>query len=408
MRYRLTTILLFGFLFAVLTLQPLLVQGVDTSIPHIDLQDVEPLDAAQLLGRTAMIPPAFATLHKKGATYASPKATTQFEITVRNYDRYPHRYWIHETLPPELQFVSAENGLTYHPETHELTWSGHITPGKLEYIIEPAALSLPYIDLGEYGLPNLCSALCDDITLTYTFGSQNHTASLFGSHQRQLSLSTNGVILGSQDSEAAATAHPRWLPNRDTPNFTIAGLWQDLDMTNAGRWHVAILQGLITGHDVFYAQWHDAPHKNNPNATSRFAIAIVLDGEGGLNGHLFYIYDLISHPEVLTKQGYTIGIEDHIGSRGTTHAYAPCCNESTTPQGFPPASNVVLHLKPHLLGENYHRTLTYTAVVNADVPETVVSTVTAISDSADPTANNVWSSHYLYVRAQQFLPIVQR
>lgn len=415
MRSHHAVILLLGFVFAVCMLQPLRAQEHvhETALPHINLQTsgFEPLDSTLLLERTSTEPSSFATLKKSGTRYAAPQTTTQFEITIHNYDRSPHTYWVSETLPVELTFISAENGLTYNPTTHQLHWSGRIDPGHLEYIIEPTTQPLPYIDLGAYGVPNSCTALlahdnhCDDATLTYHFGTQNYTASLFGSTQRQLSLSTNGVILGSQDNE---TTHPRWLPHQETPNFTIAGLWQDLDMTSAGRWHVAILQGLLTGHDVFYVQWHDAPHKHNPDITSRFAIAVVLDGDGGLNGHVFYLYDLISDPHALTIEGYTIGIEDRIGSRGTTYAYAPCCGDGTTPQGLPPTSNVTLHLKPHLLGTNYSKTLTYTAKVEAQVPEIVASTVTVNSDSSDPTVNHVWATHYLSVREQLFLPFVQR
>ncbi|MGB1249622.1 MAG: hypothetical protein ACPG8W_03250 [Candidatus Promineifilaceae bacterium] len=410
-------LLLLGFILAVIALPSLLAQASteQPEIPIIELTRAgfDPINARDLLGQDNSTGWLFAPLQKYGATYVSPQAATQFEIVVSNYDRYPHHYWVRETLPSELQFVSAENdALQYNPSTRQLTWFGSIYPGQLEYIIEPATLQLPYIDLAAYNVPTSCDLAislhgnCDDAIITYNFGALNYTASLFGSSQRQLSLSTNGMILGGQES--SATNHPRWLPNWETPNFSVAGLWQDLDMTSAGRWHVAILQGYIEDHDVFYAQWHDAPHKYNPNLTSRFAIAVILDGEGGLNGHVFYLYDLISDPAALAAEGYTIGIEDSIGSRGATYAHAPCCGSWTTPQGFPPTSNFSLHLKPHLLGTNYSQSLKYTAIVDAQVPETVVSTVTAVSDLADPAINNVWASHYLYVREQRFIPIIQR
>ena len=411
--------LLLGFVATLITIPALLAEESEqlSAIPIINLSETAfaTIDTQELLERGNSTPDSFATLQKHGATYAESQATTQFEITISNYDRYPHHFWVRETLPPELDFVSAENSdLQYNPATRQLSWYGSINPGHLEYIIEPASLQPPYIDLGDFNVPNICTHLinlygaCDDTTVTYNFGGQDYTSSLFGSSQRQLSLSTNGIILGSEENGATPTHHPHWLPSWEMPNFSVAGLWQDLNMTDSGRWHLAILQGYIAGHDVFYVQWHDAPNKQNPNITSRFAIAVVLDGAGGLNGHVFYIYDLISNPTALAAQGYTIGIEDRIGSRGTTYAHAPCCEETTTPQGVPPIGDLVLHLKPYLLGADYSKTLTYTVQVEAQVPETIASTVTASSDSADITVNDVWSTHYLYVREQVFLPLVQR
>ena len=37
----------------------------------------------------------------------------------------------------------------------------------------------------------------------------------------------------------------------------------------------------------------------------------------------FFIYDNISDPAQTVAQGYTIGIEDKLGVRGVTYAYAP-------------------------------------------------------------------------------------
>jgi hypothetical protein len=178
-------------------------------------------------------------------------------------------------------------------------------------------------------------------------------------------------------------------------------------MTAAGRWHAAIVSGLVAEHDVFYAQWHDAPHAADLDLTARHAIAVILDG-GTLNGHVFFIYDNVSDPAGTVARGYTIGVEDKLGIRGATHAYAPCCGDSRPPQGAPPAPGTALHLRPVLFGAGnaYSRTFSYEAVVNAQIPETVVNTAFLASDSPDPAQARVWSTHYLYVRRQTFLPLL--
>jgi hypothetical protein len=108
----------------------------------------------------------------------------------------------------------------------------------------------------------------------------------------------------------------------------------------------------------------------------------------------------------MVARGYTIGVEDKPGLRGVTHAYAPCCGDPQPPRGAPPAPGTTLHLFPVLFGAGnaYSRTFTYQAVVNAQVAETVANTAFYSSDSADPALARGWSTHYLYVRRQMFLP----
>ena len=134
----------------------------------------------------------------------------------------------------------------------------------------------------------------------------------------------------------------------------------------------------------------------------------MLDGAGEANGQIFFIYDHISNPDLLEAEGYTIGIEDGMGTRGMTYAYAPCCGDWSTPQGNPPANGTTLQLQPTLIhpDADYSRTFRYTARVDAELNETIISTIIGNSNSADPTMNNFWSTHYLYVREQTYLPIV--
>src|SRR5690606_25245158 len=115
----------------------------------------------------------------------------------------------------------------------------------------------------------------------------------------------------------------QFLPDAGTPGFVLAGLWRDTDIGNGerqhGRFHAAIIRGLVDGHDVFYAQWHDVPHTNNPDLTARHAIALLLNGDAAAGSaqataaHAFFIYDNISDPAQLVVQGYTIGIADKLG-----------------------------------------------------------------------------------------------
>lgn len=348
---------------------------------------------------------------KSGPDFLNPGATARYEITVANTESVTRTVSLSDTLPPQMVYVpGSADGLAYDAATRTLRWKGELAPGGLETVIAPAGTPLPYLDLADFGAANLCDEFvsaggdCDDVTLTFNLGVNGYSATLYGQTLYQITLSSNGLALGAMPE---THGNNQWLPDAATPSFLLAGLWHDVDMTAAGRWHAAIVTGLVAGHDVFYAQWHDAPHAADPDLTARHAIALVLDG-GTLDGHAFFMYDNISDPAGMVAHGYTIGIEDRLGQRGATFAFAPCCGDAHAPRGAPPAPGTTLHLFPVLFGAGsaYSRTFSYEAVVQAAVPETVANTAFYRSDSPDPALALGWSTHYLYVRRQTYLPLL--
>lgn len=373
---------------------------------------------------------SYAVIHKTGPTYLQPGAIARYQITLANYESVTHTYQLTDTLPPQLAYIPDSatstgsvqaDSLTYDPATRTLTWQGELSPGHLDTVIEENSFTLPYLDLADFGAVNLCDDFisngedCNDVTVTFNLGVNGYTTNLYGETLTQLVISSNGIALaGDVPNNQPQSGHNQWLPDASPPGHLLAGLWRDVDMTNSGRWHAAIISGLIAGHDVFYAQWHDAPHANDPDLTARHAIAIVLNSNGSLVeqplvSHVFFIYDNISDPAQMVAQGYTVGIEDKFGVRGVTYAYAPCCEDSQPSQGYPPTAGTTLHLRPVLFGadNDYSRTFSYEAIVNAQVPETVVNTAVATSSSENPALAHVWSTHYLYVRRQTYIPLLR-
>lgn len=360
----------------------------------------------------------YAIIRKTGPAFMQPGGTARYEIILNNYESITRTVQLVDTLPPGLAYApDSANGLAYDANTRTLRWQGELAPGNLDYIIEEHSPALPYLDLAAFGAVNLCDDFiangesCDDVTVTFNLGVNGYTTNLYGEVLSQLTVSSNGLILAPDTAVSGPYAHNQWLPDAATSGFVLAGLWRDTNMGNAeasnGRFHAAIISGLIAGHDVFYAQWHDAPHAENPDLTARHAIALLLNGDGSQAGHVFFIYDNISNPAQLVAQGYTIGVADKLGARGVTYAYAPCCGDGQPPQGYPPAAGTTLHLRPVLFGaeNDYSRTFSYEAVVNASVPETIASTAVVTSSSPDPALAIAWSTHYLYVRWQTYLPL---
>ena len=375
----------------------------------------------------------YAIIGKTGPAFMQPDGTARYEITLANYESITHTYRLTDTLPPQLTYVlDSASELVYDPATRTLSWQGALSPGQLDYVIEENSITLPYLDLADFGAVNLCDDFiangesCDDVTVTFNLGVNGYSTNLYGEVLSQLTVSSNGLILASDTAVSNPYTHNQWLPDTATPGFALAGLWRDVNMGGGdtpqnGRFQAAIISGLVTGHDVFYAQWHDAPQAGDPDLTARHAIALLLNGDASTSsaqvsagsaqamaGHAFFIYDNISDPAQMVDQGYTIGVADKLGTRGATYAYSPCCGDPQPPQGYPPASGTTLHLRPVLFGaENaYSRTFSYEAVVNAPVPETITSTAVATSSSPDPALAYAWSTHYLYVRWQTYLPLV--
>ena len=348
-------------------------------------------------------------IQKTGPAALAPGDVAHYEISLANTEAVTRTFQLFDTLPPQLSLIpDSTSNLTYDGATRTLSWEGQIPPGKLDMIITESAMPLPYLDLAAFGAANLCDEFladgedCRNTAVTFNLGINGYHFTLYGEPLGQITVSANGILLGGEQTGEAANGRFHWLPNGASPNYLLAGLWRDVDMSENGRFHAAILTGLIDGHDVFYAQWHDAPHADDPDATARHAIALVLDGVGGMNGHAFYIYDNIADPSQTTAQGFVIGVEDKTGERGVTYAYT---GDNHPAQGGPPTAGTTLHLLPALFGKDYTRTFTYDAIVNAQVPETVVNTAVYTSDSPDPYLAGQWSTHYLAVRHLLYLPL---
>lgn len=354
-----------------------------------------------------------------GPAFAQPGESITYTLTLQNAERLTRTYQLSVTLPAGLAYIPGSAAdLVYDAARQTLSWQGDLAPGHLTYLLETQGAHLPYLDLADLGVPNLCDDFiaatggCIAASVTFNLGSSGYAARLFGQPLRQLTVSTDGIISGELDAAAEEMASPRWLPDADVSGPLLAGLWRPTDMTSSGRWHAAIVGGLVVGYDVFYAQWQDAPAAANPDLTARFAVAIVLerDGEtpGPLSGHIFFLYDNISDAAGFAAAGYTIGAADRIGERGLTYAFAPSHGDEHPPQGFPPDAGTTLHLRPIWAGTDqpYQRTFYYQTVVQAAVPATLAQTAAVHSSSPDPMLAFTWDTHYLAVRWQTYLPVV--
>jgi hypothetical protein len=360
----------------------------------------------------------YATIRKSGPPVAQPGQVVAYQVELANYEAVSQTYQLTIPLPAGLTYLpAAQNDFQYDPTTRQLHWQGELPPGHLDYELTADGTSLPYLDLADFGLPSLCADFfaqgeaCAAVSATFNLGVNGRSVNLYGQTYYHLVVSTDGQIIAGP---AATLSGNHWLPDTAVPGLRLAGLWRpvhfgDPQGGSLGRWHAAILSGYIAGHDVFYGQWHNAPHAADLNLTARHAIAVVLDSDGAvspLSGHIFYVYDNIADPDQTVDAGYSIGLSDSLGRRGLTRAYAPGEAGGPPPQGHPPAAGTTFHLQPVLWGGQnaYRQTFSYRALADGPVPAHIATT--AYARPADPALPLRWASHYLPLRYLFFLPIV--
>lgn len=374
---------------------------------------------------------AVAAVQKTAVAVAAPGQEVVYTVNLVNRGQVTQTVVLSDTLPPQVTLTGLDAGLTYDADRRAVQWTGDIAPGRLAYRLDilDDGEGLPYLDLGEYGLPDLCDHFradggdCAGQQVTFNLGAAGYSVAVYGRTAYQVVVASDGVIL----LEAAATGAPHWLPDSQAPGVKLAGLWQDIDMTTGGAWRAAILRGYVAGQDVFYAQWQDAPHAANPDLTSRFAIALLLEQEvtssgvtpsgvtpSGVTrrpsfpvsetalaaGSIFYLYDHISQPDALIAQGYAIGLQDEAGQGGFTYAYA---GVDAPPRGTPPLTGTTLYWTPVCCAAGSGQRWQYRAQVTGGVGETAINTVHS-AWSADAPA---WSTHYLGIRHLAYLPVLR-
>lgn len=357
------------------------------------------LDADGFLARqTAVSTATDLLLAKTGPAAAAPDQIIAYQIRLDNTTTMTQTMALTDTLPAGLTLLadSLDGGLMFDAPTRRLTWQGMVGPGAPGYLV--TELSSPaYINLGDRPAApaDLCTVVadCDEATAVFDLGAMGESVTLFGETVSTLHVSTNGFVLGPQGvSGVACLACPQHLPQEAEPNWLIAGLWRDVDMSGGhGQWYAAIITGFLANPDdaVFYVNWHDAAHFGDPFLTTRHAVAIVLDGQSEPAGRIYVLIDHISDRAALTNAGFVIGVEDKAGLVGTTVAYAPCLEAPCIVQGAQgeaPADGTVLRFDPAVVPGANGRLFAYQARVTAPVGTLLQNQVRASGDGGVETA----------------------
>ena len=360
-----------------------------------------------------------AALRKTAPPVAQPGQIVTYQIALDNLDGITHAFSLTDTLPAGVSYVpgSATGGLVYDAAARQLAWSGDLGPGASGY--EIAAVSTPaYVNLGGVGGTDLCGSAtlqgdCDEGAVIYDLAAANSASyTFYGESLTQIIASSNGLLYGPDGQTGpACLACPQRLPEPTEPNQVMAGLWRDVDMRNShGQWYAAVITGLLDNPSdkVFYVNWHDAGQFGAPLATSRNAIAVVLDGQSEPAGRLYYIYGDIRETAVLEREGFSIGVENKTGLEGLTYAFAPCLSGACVPAsatGELPADGTVLRLDPAIVGGSSAKIFTYQVQITAAAGTLLTNIAEATSDGPTPYLTALAD---LPVTYRQYLPLIKK
>ncbi len=351
-----------------------------------------------------------------GALAAQAGDTVAYTIALNNRDSIANNYTLVDTLPSGVEFVagSATGGLTYVPATRQLTWNGQIGPAS-EYAIAPVA-PLPYVNLAELGAPGICATYfrtgCDNVNIRLPLDPYRYT--FYGETLGVINLSSNGFLFGTEGwLGLACPACNQFLPDPVEINQVMAGLWRDAKPGSGGRGelYAALLTGLLRNPTdaVVYVNWHDVAQAEDLSITASHAIAVVLNGQSEPAGRIYYIYSDITGN--LATNGYTVGVENKYGDRGTTWAFAQCPDAGCIPHapvGTQPANGTTLRLDPVMT-----KTFTYRVRVTATAGSLLTNGVQVTSTSPDPDAQSMWAGADLTVRGPALfvhktaIPVIQ-
>jgi uncharacterized repeat protein (TIGR01451 family) len=359
-----------------------------------------------------------AALSKTAPAHAQPGQIVTYTIALDNLDAISHTFSLTDTLPAGLTYVpdSATGGLSYNSATRQFTWSSEMGPGTLGYVVTEVA-EPSYVNLGS---DNLCVSFdpieyCDDGIIQFDLTSSSYSYTFYDETLTDILVSANGMVFGPEGRGVSnctvCTALPQPFPESTIINQVMAGLWRDIDMSGGvGEWHAAVITGLLSNptDKVFYVNWHDAGQFGAPLTTSRNAIAVVLDGQSEPSGRIYYIYDDLTNGNLLNSEGFSIGVENKMGTEGLTYAFAPCRSAAcvaANPVGSLPANGTTLRLDPAIVGGSSARIFTYQVEVTAVPPAIISNTVTATSDGP---AAELMALADLLVEYRVYLPLVYK
>ena len=215
-----------------------------------------------------------------------------------------------DALPQGLEYVdgSGSAGVSYTSGPRIVSWNGTLVGPVAEFSV-PGASPTGYLSLAGLSVPPFDKPSNPDEGGWLLTGLDFIYA---GQQVSEVIWSVNGTLEAGTASGMTASFFNTELPNAAAPNALLAPFWADLDMTSAGNWYVANLNG---GGGVTFTvfEWENVPAFDEPGTSFTFQIWIQ-DG----TENIWFTYG------PMTYDGYTfgtVGFENPAGTLGATRYF---------------------------------------------------------------------------------------
>jgi subtilisin family serine protease len=215
-----------------------------------------------------------------------------------------------DALPPGLAYVddSGSAGVSYTAQSRIVSWNGTLAGPVAEFQV-PGVSPAGYFGLAGLGVtpfakpsnPDEGGIILSGLNFLYE-----------GQPVSEVIWSVNGTLEAGTTSGMAAGFINAELPDAGLPNSLLAPFWADLDMSSAGNWYVATLNG---GGGVTYTvfEWENVPAWGEPGTSFTFQIWIQ-DG----TENIWFTYG------PMTYDGFafgTVGFENAAGTLGASRYF---------------------------------------------------------------------------------------
>jgi hypothetical protein len=197
----------------------------------------------------------------------------------------------------------------------------------------------------QHGGPGSNLNLGDDETRTV---SLPFNANFYGQSYNRVSICSNGWIAFGNISSSAFSN--RGIPDPNSPNNIVAGVWDDLNPRNGG----SIAYGYDSLKKVFVVEWNNIPHYGSSQDRETFEI-LIFDPEyyGTPTGDVPIAIQYLTAP---SQDDYTVGIENASGSIGIQYYY----DGDIDPHAFPIEDSFAIYFTtatPSVSEDNMNRPL---------------------------------------------------
>jgi uncharacterized repeat protein (TIGR01451 family) len=255
-------------------------------------------------------PGSAAMQFRKTVDRASVASGGEVEFTLSVTPAEDGAHSVIDALPQGLEYVngSGSDGVSFTSASRIVSWGGTLAGPLAEFSV-PGASPAGYLGLASLGVSPFAKPGNADEGGWILTGLDFVYA---GQPVSEVIWSVNGTLEAGTASGVTAGFFNLELPDASAPNSLLAPFWTDLDMSSAGNWYVATLNG---GGGVTFTvfEWENVPAFGEPGTSFTFQIWIQ-DG----TDNIWFTYGPMTYDSFSFA---TVGFENATGTLGVSRYF---------------------------------------------------------------------------------------